>query len=61
MELPLLLSHRCKSLFKIDDEHVGVFGLDDDIIDVGFDVLVELLLEVGLDSSVVGSVGDLQS
>jgi hypothetical protein len=45
---------------KIGDERVGVSGLDDHVIHVGFDVLVELSLETGLDSSLVGSAGVLQ-
>jgi hypothetical protein len=53
VELPAVLSQRCESLFKIGDERVGVSGLDDHIIHVGFDVLVELSLETGLDSSLV--------
>jgi hypothetical protein len=36
------------------------YGLDDHVIHVGFDVLVELSLEAGLDSSLVGSAGVLQ-
>jgi hypothetical protein len=35
-------------------------GLDYHIIHICFDVLVELLLEAGLDSSLVGGVGVLQ-
>jgi hypothetical protein len=35
-------------------------GLDDHIVHIGFDILVELLLEAGLDSSLVGSVDILQ-
>jgi hypothetical protein len=35
-------------------------GLDDHVIYVGFDILVELLLEAGLYSSLVGGVGVLQ-
>jgi hypothetical protein len=54
------LSQGCESLFKIGDECVGVSGLDDHVIHVGFDVLVELSLEKGLDSSLVGSAGVLQ-
>jgi hypothetical protein len=49
----------CESLFKIDDERIGVSGLDDHVIHIGFDVLVELSFEIGLDSSLVGSVGVL--
>jgi hypothetical protein len=49
-----------ESLFKIGDERVGVSGLDDHVIHVGFDVLIELSLETGLDSSLVGSAGVLQ-
>jgi hypothetical protein len=56
----LVLSHGCENIFKIDDEHVEVSGLDDHIIHIGFDILVELLLEAGLDSSLVGSTGVLQ-
>jgi hypothetical protein len=51
---------RCESLFKIVDERARVSGLDDHIIHVGFDVLVELPLEAGLDSSLVGGAGVLQ-
>jgi hypothetical protein len=51
---------RCESLFKISDERVGVSGLDDHVIHIGFDVLVELSLETGLDSSLVSSTGVLQ-
>jgi hypothetical protein len=42
------------------DERVGVSGLDDHVVHVSLDVLVELSLETGLDSSLVGSVGVLQ-
>jgi hypothetical protein len=51
IELPLVLSQGCESLFKNSDERV---------IHIGFDVLIELLLETGLDSSLVCSVGVLQ-
>jgi hypothetical protein len=51
---------RCESLFKVVDEGTGVSCLDDHVIHVGFDVLVELLLEAGLDSSLVGSASVLQ-
>jgi hypothetical protein len=51
----LVLSQGCESLFKIDDESVGVSGLDDHVIHIGFNVLVELLLEADLDSSLVCS------
>jgi hypothetical protein len=54
-ELPLVLSQRCESLFKISDECVTVSGFDDHVIHIGFDILVELLLEAGLDSSLVGA------
>jgi hypothetical protein len=50
VELPLVLLQGCESLFKIGDEHVGFSGLDDHIIHIGINVLVELLLEAGLDS-----------
>jgi hypothetical protein len=60
VELPAVLSQGCQSLFKIGDEPVGVSGLDDHIIHIGFDVLVGLPLETGLDSSLVGSAGVLQ-
>jgi hypothetical protein len=56
----LVLSQGCESFFKISDEHVRVFRLDNHIIHIGFDVLVELLLEAGLDSLLVGSTGVLQ-
>jgi uncharacterized RmlC-like cupin family protein len=60
VELPLVLPQGCESLFKIGDERVGVSGLDDHIIHIGFNVLVELSLETCLDSSLVRSVGVLQ-
>jgi hypothetical protein len=60
VELPLVLPQRCESLFKIGDERVGVSGLDDHIVYIGFDVLVELFLETGLDSSLVGGASILQ-
>jgi hypothetical protein len=53
-------SCRGESLFNIDDERVGVSGLDDHVIHIGFDVLVELFLETGLDSSLVRSADVLQ-
>jgi hypothetical protein len=56
----VVLSQGCESLFKIGDERVGVSGLDDHVIHIGFDVLVELPFETGLDSSLVGSAGVLQ-
>jgi hypothetical protein len=49
-----------EGLLKIGDERVGVSGLDGHVIHISFDVLVELLLEVGLDSSLVGSTGILR-
>jgi hypothetical protein len=58
--LPAVLSQGCESLFKIGDERVRVSGLDDHVIHVGFDVLVELSLETGLDSSLIGGAGILQ-
>jgi hypothetical protein len=39
---------------------VRVSSLDNHVIHVGFDVLVELPLETGLDSSLIGSDGVLQ-
>jgi hypothetical protein len=51
IELPLALSQGCESLFKNSDEGV---------IHIGFDVLIELLLETGLDSSLVCSACVLQ-
>jgi hypothetical protein len=59
-ELPSVLPQGCESLFKIGDERVGVSSLDDHVIHVSFDVLVELPLETGLDSSLVGSADVLQ-
>jgi hypothetical protein len=56
----VVLSQGCESLFKISDERVGVSGLNDHVIHIGFDVLVELPLETGLDSSLIGSAGVLQ-
>jgi hypothetical protein len=53
----VLLTQGCESLFKIVDERAGVSGLDNHVIHVGFDVLVELPLEAGLDSSLVCSPG----
>jgi hypothetical protein len=50
----------CESLFKIGNESVRVSTLDDHAINIGFDVLVELSLETGLDSSLVSSAGVLQ-
>jgi hypothetical protein len=35
-------------------------GLDDHVIHMGFDVLVELLLEADLDSSLIGGSSVLQ-
>jgi hypothetical protein len=58
--LPLVLSQGSESLFKIGDERIGVLGLDDHVIHIGFDVVVELLHEAGLDSSLVGGAGVLQ-
>jgi hypothetical protein len=60
VELPAVLSHGCESLFKIGDERVGVSGLDDHVIHIGFDILIELPLETGLDSSLVSSAGVLE-
>jgi hypothetical protein len=60
VELPAVLAQGCESLSKIVDEGTGVSGLDDHVIHVGFDVLVELPLEAGLDSSLVCGTGVLQ-
>jgi hypothetical protein len=60
VELPLVLPHGYESLFKLGDERVRVLSLDDHVIHVGFDVLVELSLETGLDSSFVRSTSVLQ-
>jgi hypothetical protein len=60
VELPLVLPQRCESLFKIDDECVGVSGLGDHVVNISLDIFVELFLETLLDSSLVGSVGVLQ-
>jgi hypothetical protein len=56
----LVLSQGCESPFKVIDERDGVFGLDDHVIYLGFDVLLELLLEAILDSWLVCSTGVLQ-
>jgi hypothetical protein len=56
----VVLSQGCESLFKIGNERVGVSGLDDHVIHIGFDVLVELPLETGLNSSLISSAGILQ-
>jgi hypothetical protein len=56
----VVLSQGCESLFKIGDERVGVSDIDDHVIHIGFDVLVELSLETGLDSSLVSSASVLQ-
>jgi hypothetical protein len=56
----VVLSQGCESIFKIGDERVGVSGLDDHVIHIGFNVLIELSLETGLDSSLVGSASVLQ-
>jgi hypothetical protein len=53
-------SRKDAKVFKIGDERVGVSGLDDHVIHIGFNVLVELPLETGLDSSLVGIAGVLQ-
>jgi hypothetical protein len=42
-----------ESLFKISDERIGVPGLDYHIIHTSHDILVELFLEIGLDSSLI--------
>jgi hypothetical protein len=60
VELPAVLAQGCQNLFKVVDEGIGVFGLDDHVIHVGFDVLVELPLEAGLDSSLIGGASVLQ-
>jgi hypothetical protein len=60
VEVPAVLVQGCESLFKVVDEGTGVSGLDDHVIHVGFDVLVELPFEAGLDSSLIGSAGVLQ-
>jgi hypothetical protein len=49
-----------ESLFKIVDEGTGLSGLDDHVIHVGFDILIELLLEAFLDSSLICGAGVLQ-
>jgi hypothetical protein len=56
----VVVSQGCGSLFKIGDERVGVSSLENHVIHVGFDVLVELSLEIGLDSSLVGGASVLQ-
>jgi hypothetical protein len=56
----VVLAQGCESLFEVVDEGTGVSGLDDHVIHIGFDVLVELPLEEGLDSSLIGGAGVLQ-
>jgi hypothetical protein len=56
----LVLSQGCEGLFKIADEHVRVSSLDDHVIHIGFDVLIELILEAGRDSSLIGGTCVLQ-
>jgi hypothetical protein len=60
VELAAVLTQGCERLFKVVDEGTGVSGLDDHVIHVGLDILVELPLEAGLDSSLIGGVGVLQ-
>jgi hypothetical protein len=56
----LVLPQRCKSLFKIGDKRVRISCLDDHVIHIGFNVLVKMFLEIGLDSSLIGGAGVLQ-
>jgi hypothetical protein len=56
----VVLAQGCESLFTIVDEGTGVSGLDDHVIHIGFNVLIELPLEAGLDSSFIGGADVLQ-
>ena len=45
----------------VGDKIVGGLGLDDHIIDVGFDVAADLLVEAHLDSPLIGCPSVLES
>ena len=43
-----------ESFLKVDDKDVGGLGLDDHVVDVGFNVAADLLVEAHLDGPFVG-------
>ena len=50
-----------EGFFKVGDKVVGGFSLDDHVVDVGFDVAADLLVEAHLDSPLIGCPCVLES
>jgi hypothetical protein len=56
----LVLLQACEGLLKICNECIRISDLDDHVIHVILDILVELALQIGLNSSLVSGVDILQ-
>ena len=61
VQLPSVLVQVREGFFEVSDKVVGCLSLDDHIIDVGFDVTVDLLVEAHLDGPLIGSPDILES
>ena len=60
VELPVELSEAVEDLFEVSEEVVGVLGLDDHVVDIGFHALPPVLGETRLDGSLVCRSGVIQ-
>ena len=47
--------------FEVGDEIIGGLRLDNHIIDVSFDIAVDLLIKANLDGPLIGRLGVLES
>ena len=50
-----------EGFFKVGDKIVGGFGLDNHVVDVGFDIAADLLVEAHMDSPLIGRPSVLES
>ena len=50
-----------KSFFEVDDKVIDYLGFDDHVIDVGFDIAADLLVEAHLNGPLIGSPSVLES
>ena len=57
IQLPLEFLQVLQSFFEVGDEDVGSLRLNNHIVDVGLNILPDLVLEASLDSPLLGGTG----
>ena len=61
VQLPSVFVKVGEGFLKVDDKIINGLGFDDHIIDVGFDIAVDLLVEAHLDGPLISCSGILES